>query len=263
MLNSTTEISTIFAMDEIYKQILTFLEQIVNELAAKVPQPKLVVTGKLRAFRYEEQTIHQAIVQKLARMVSTLAATRLLFNNGFVQEQASLQRILDEISEDIQFLAFGVLEGDHKSELHCQFLDAFYQEEFDAETAIRSSQNRQMVPRRKIQAYLTRTSFSPCDPSGGQEVLRTVSKFYSGFIHAASPQLMEMYGGEPKRFHMCGMKETLNYDDYGWDLWNYFYRGICSCALSAKAFGIEELFNECHEFEKWLQEKFPDHFPKV
>ena len=202
-------------------------------------------------------------VQKLARMVSTLAAIRLLFNNGFVQEQASLQRILDEISEDILFLAFGVLEGDHKSELHCQYLDAFYQEEFDAETAIRSSQNRQMVPRRKIQAYLTRTSFSPCDPSGGQEVLRTVSKFYSGFIHAASPQLMEMYGGEPKRFHMCGMKKTLNYDDYGWDLCNYFYRGICSCALSANAFGIEELFNECHEFEKWLQEKFPDHFPKV
>ena len=154
LLNSTTEISTIVAMDGIYKQTLTFLEQVVNILAVKVPQPKLVVIGNFRAFRYEEQTIHQAIVQKLARMVSTLAATRLLFNNGFVQEQASLQRILDEISEDIQFLAFGVLEGDHKSELHCQYLDAFYQEEFDAETAIRSSQNRQMIPRRKIQAYL-------------------------------------------------------------------------------------------------------------
>ena len=245
-------------MDQIYEQTLIFLEQVVNVLAAKVPQPKLVVIGNFRAFRYEEQTIHQAIVQKLARMVSTLAATRLLFNDGFVQEQASLQRILDEISEDIQFLAFGVLEGNHNSELHSQFLDAFYEEEFDAETANKSSQKRQMIPRKKIQAYLARTSFSPFDPSGGQEVLRTVSKFYSGYIHAASPQLMEMYGGEPKRFHMRGMKKTLNYDDYEWDLWNYFHRGICSCALSAKAFGIEVLFHECHELEKGLREKFPD-----
>ena len=250
-------------MDEIYKQTLTFLEQVVNVLAAEVPQPKLVVIENIRAFRYEEQIVHQAIVQKLARMVSTLDATRLLFDNGFVQEQASLQRILDEISEDIQFLAFGVFKGDHKSELHCQYLDAFYQEEFDAETAIKSSQKRQMIPRRKIQAYLARTSFSPSDPSGGQEVLQTVSKFYSGFIHAASPQLMEMYGGEPKRFNMRGMKEILNYDDYEWDLWNYFYRGICSCALSAKAFGIEELFHECHELEKGLREKFPDRVQMV
>ena len=62
-------------MDEFYKQTLTFLEQVVNVLAAKVPQPKLVVIENFRAFRYEEQTVHQAIVQKLARMVSTLDAT--------------------------------------------------------------------------------------------------------------------------------------------------------------------------------------------
>ena len=77
-------------MDELYTQTLKILEQVVNTLAATVPQPKLVEIEKLRAFRYEEKTIHQAIVQKLARMVSTLAATRLLLNNGFVQEQASL-----------------------------------------------------------------------------------------------------------------------------------------------------------------------------
>lgn len=250
-------------MDEIYKQTLTFLEQVVNILAAAVPQPKLVEIEKLRAFRYEEQTIHQAIVQKLARMVSTLAATRLLFNNDFVQEQASLQRILDEITEDIQFLAFGILNKDQKSKLHCQYLDAFYQEEFDAETAIESSQKRPMIPRKKIQAYLARTSFSPFDPSGGQELLRTVSKTYSGYIHAASPQLMDMYGGEPKRFHMRGMKGTLIYDDSEWDLWSYFYRGICACALSAKAFGFEELFRECHALDKEWQEKFPDRVQKA
>ena len=82
-----------------------------------------------------------------------------------------------------------------------------------------------------------------------------MSKFYSGYIHAAFPQLMEVYGGEPERFNMCGMKEVLHYAITSGIYRIIFYRGICSCALSAKAFGIEELFHECHEFEKGLRKK--------
>lgn len=245
-------------MDQIYENTLNFLEQVINKLATKVPQPKLVKIEKMHAFRYEEKTVHQAMVQKLARMVSTLAAARLLLNNGFLQEQASMQRILDEIVEDVYFLAFGFLRGDHECKLHRQYLDDFYQEEFDAETAIKSSQKRRTIPRRKIQAYLARNSFSPFDPSSGQEILRTLSKLHSGFIHAASPQLMEMYGGKPERFQMRGIKGNYIFDESKWTLWNYFYRGVCVCALSAKAFDNEELFNECNKVAKRFQEAFPD-----
>ena len=243
-------------MDEFYKQTLTLLSRVVNTLAASVPQPKLKVIGNYRAFRYEEMTIHQAVVQKLARMVSTLAAAHILLDNGFAQEQASLQRILDEISEDITFLACGIINGDHNSDLHCQYLDAFFEEEFDAESAIESTQKRPMIRRKKIQAYVARKYYSPSNPSDGHENLRTLSKFYSGYIHAASPQLMEMYGGEPKQYHMFGTKELPNFGDYEWDLRNYFYRAVCNSALSAEAFGIEELFHECHEFEKMVRREF-------
>ena len=44
------------------------------------------------------------MVQKLARMVSTLDAARLLLEHGFVQEQAALQRVLDEIRRTYFFL---------------------------------------------------------------------------------------------------------------------------------------------------------------
>ena len=82
-------------MDLTYEQVLTHLERAVNLLAGRVPRPKWVESAKPSAFRHVEKTIHQAIVQKLARMVSTLDAARLLLNNGFVQEQAALQRMLD------------------------------------------------------------------------------------------------------------------------------------------------------------------------
>ena len=89
-------------MDHVYEQVLTYMERIVDDLARRVPQPQFV--EKFGAFRHVEKSICQAIVQKLARMVSTLHAARLLCNHGFVQEQAALQRILDEIQEDVLFL---------------------------------------------------------------------------------------------------------------------------------------------------------------
>ena len=247
-------------MDDTYEQILVHLERAVNQLAGRVPEPKLMDFRNFYAFRYVERTIHQAIVQKLARMVSTLDAARLLLDHGFVQEQASLQRVLDEIQEDIMFLVFGILRGESTSSLHSEYLDSFFEEEFDAETAIKSTQKRSMVPRRKIRAYLARNGFSPFDPSNGIELLRTVSKTYSGYVHAASPHIMDMYGGDPRRFHMRGMKDNPVYEGHREDLWNYFYRGISSCAFGAKAFGDEELFDDYHgllrQFEKTSGKSF-------
>ena len=229
-------------MDQNYEQILTHLERAVNLLARQVPGPKLIDFGDFRAFRYEEKTIYQAIVQKLARMVSTLDAARLLLNNGFVQEQASLQRILGEIQEDISFLFHGVLQDDHQSSLHRSYLEAFFEEEFDTDTAIESTQKRPMISRQKIQAYLARTKFSDDDPSTGKELLRTNHKMYSGYVHAASPHIMDMYEGNSGQFHMRGMLEHPAYNEYKQDLWNYFYRGIVVCSFGAEAFGDKNLF---------------------
>lgn len=73
-----------------------------------------------KAYRYKEQNISQALIQKLARIQSTLRAIRLLLENGFLQEQAILQRTIDETNQDIAFLAYGVLYG--CTELHSRYL---------------------------------------------------------------------------------------------------------------------------------------------
>lgn len=241
-------------MNRIYDQLLNEMEILVDLLAKRVPKPKFVAIARLRAYRHVEKTIHQAIVQKLARMVSTLSASRLLLNNGFVQEQASLQRILDEIQEDISFLVFGVLSGEQNTHLHKEYLSIFFQEEFDADSAIESTQKRPMIRRQKIRAYLARSKFYPGDPSTRVEVSRTINKAYSGFVHAASPHIMDMYWGSPGRFHMRGLKDSPIYGAHQEDLWNYYYRGIATCALAAKSFGDELLFEKYHsllrEFER-------------
>lgn len=75
-------------MDALYNQVLHRLDKAFRKLEGMVPPPQKESQGDGFVFRYREKTIHQAILQKLARVVSGLHAARLLFQHGFVQEQA-------------------------------------------------------------------------------------------------------------------------------------------------------------------------------
>ena len=237
------------SMEQLYDQALINMENTVHALAQRVPPPQRVPYKDSFVYRYVEKSIHQALVQKLARLVSTLHAARLLMEHGFVQEQATLQRVLDEIDEDITFLAFGVIFSD-MTPLHQSYLDAFFKEEFDADTALKSTQKRPMVPRKKIWAYISRAEGAPIDPGREVEPSRTLHKAYSGYVHAASPHIMDMYGGNPPKFHMRGMRETERHREHRADLWNYFYRSLIAVSIVAKAFGDEALFTAIRDFTR-------------
>lgn len=237
-------------MDELFDHALRNMEATLHALEKRVPAPKLIPFGHDFAFRCMERTIHQALLQKLVRVVSGLHAARILLDHGFVQEQAALQRMLDEFQEDIMFLADAVIFND-LTELHQQYLSAFWEEEFDKPgNPLESTQKRPMVSRKKIRAYIARVEGAALDPSRGIELSRTVSKAYSGFVHAASPHIMDLYGGDPPRFHLRGMLGIIRMDEHREDLWNYFYRGIIAFAFAAKAFGDEALFDSIRGYMK-------------
>lgn len=246
-----------------YKAALENMTRTVHGLASRVPQPQRVPYKTSFVFRYVEKSVEQAIVQKLARIVSTLNAAYLLMAHGFVQEQATLQRVLHEMHEDVIFLCYSRIFSDF-TPLHQEFLDAFYEEEFDAETAMDSTQKRPMASRKKIQAYNARKEGSGLDPSTGVELARTITKAYSGYVHAASPHIMDMYGGGPPRFHTNGLLGSQRHAEHREDLWNYFYRSILSFGLAAKAFGDQELFDQIHAFTvKFEEAAGKDYSPKV
>ena len=225
-------------MDDLYDQMLSNMEASHAALAARVPQPKKVASG----FRYVERDIRQALVQKLARIISGLHAARLLLAHGFVQEQAALQRMLDEFNEDVIFLAHGAISGD-VTELHRKYLAAFYEEEFDnPDSAMESTQKRPTVSRQKIRAYLARLfGDSGSNGSLSVEAMRTVSKVHSGFVHGASPHIMDMYGGDPPRWHVRGMLGTIRADEHREVFSHVFYRSIGSFFFAAKAFNDKAL----------------------
>ena len=237
-------------MEEFYSDALSRMEASHAELASRVRAPEAVRLGDAYTYRYADRTIHQALIQKLARVVSGLHAAKLLTRNGFFQEQAALQRMLDEFNEDCVFLANAVVRDD-MTDLHREYLHAFYEEEFDKPgDALGSTQKRTMVSRQKIRAYLSPIPGAGTDPSAGITAMRTVQKIYSGFVHGASPQVMDMYVGDPPRWQLRGMLGTIRADEHREDLWNVFYRGVGSFAIAAKAFGDEGL---CRDWIKYMR----------
>lgn len=234
-------------MDNFYDKCLDIMQTTLSLLEKLVPEPVRVPYKDSFVFRYIEKSLEQALVQKIARLTSGLHAARLLMEHGFVQEQASIQRILDELQEDITFLSLSVIYN-NKTSLHQDYLTEFYKDEFESTNINLTSLKRGMVPRKKIRAYIARTGQGFLNMNNTLDSLHAVGDTYSGFIHAFSPHIMDMYFGEPAKFYVQGMLGTDRHNEHRKDLWSYFYRGICALSFTAKAFKNDELFDDLHKF---------------
>lgn len=234
------------------------MQNTLDALVLRVPAPQRVPMLDSFAFRFAEKSIHQAMVQKLARLISGLTAARVLLEAGLLQELGAIQRMLDEFNEDINFLAVGVIYGE-VGDLHHRYLEAFYKEEFNKpEDPIGSDHNRDMVPRKKIRAFIASSKGSEgIEPTQTLAAGRTLSKAYSGYVHGASPQIMEMYGGTPPKFRPLEGRQSSLFEDHQADLWNYFYRGIMSFGMVAKAFGDDALFDRIHRYVEHFEASAP------
>ncbi|MBY0268368.1 MAG: hypothetical protein K2X06_00670 [Burkholderiales bacterium] len=242
-------------MDPLAQQALTALENAFRELEKQVPPPKIIRVDGQPKIRYKEQLIEQALIQKLARYISSLEATYLLLQHGFLQEQGVLQRTLDELSEDIMFLAIAIT-NDFPTDLHKRYLAAFWSELFADDTApVESLIDNDMVQRKKIRAYISRILGPNTNPSRDLATSKTISKIYSGYVHAASPHLMELCVGNPLKFHVRGMLGTPRVKDHHFDIWNYFYRGLVNASVVAKALGDAELLKVILEYSFKFQQQ--------
>jgi hypothetical protein len=233
--------------ESFFAPTLQALQDAFRQLETKVPPPVRKAWCGGFVFRYAEKTIHQAIVQKLARMISGLHAVQVLLERGLFQEQGMIQRALDEIGDDISFLSLGVIKNDIAPR-HTEFLNYFYAEEFeDPSNVVGSHKSRGMVKREKIRAYIDGELTSGPEAIRAKAVGKVLTKAYSGFIHAASPHIMDMYGGMPPRFDVNGASKNFRNAAHARDALNYFYRAALTMAIAARAFGDENLSSSMRE----------------
>lgn len=137
-----------------------------------------------------------------------------------------MQRVVDEVDEDITFLSLGVIKNEITSR-HTEYLEYFYAEEFnDPDDIVRSHSSRGMVKREKIRAYIHSAVHSNPEAARANDVGKVLTKAYLGYIHAASPHIMDMFGGWPPRFDINGASKSFRYAEHASDAQNVFYRAI-------------------------------------
>ena len=240
----------------IYQETNKFLEKCFHELEAPIPSPVPTQLGEKVVLRYNIKRLEIAIIQKLARYISGLNASLLLLETGYTQELGALFRTLDEFNEDICFLALPIVGGIEVANTHTKYLDQFFQEEFDKpEKAILSTHKREPIPRKKIRAVIANSGKSGLNPYDSQELSRTISQAYSGYVHGASCHICEMIGGKPLRYFLAGMPGTYRQSEFVYNYWDYAYRGLITIVLVAKVLGDGDMVKKVYEYI--------DHFEKV
>jgi hypothetical protein len=199
-------------------------------------------------FRYANKGIHEALVQKLARSISGLNAIAVLLNAGYVQEAGVLFRTLDEIQEDIFFLATANISAE-KTDRHDQYLQAFYAEAiFSRSEGSLDISKPNLVPRKKIRAHTINMLGQGVNTSQALTAGESLGTAYSGYVHAASENIMDLYGGDPPHFYLTGMRGTSRIADCARDAGIHVYRGLMATIVVAKAFGDRPLVDELYKF---------------
>jgi hypothetical protein len=210
-------------------------------LESSISPPQQVPIKDSFVFRYANKGILEAIIQKLARNISGLNAVFVLLRAGYVQEVGVLFRTLDEIHEDIVFLATAETNGT-RTERHEKYLNAFYSDPvFSRAEASLDIAKPDLVPRKKIRAHTMSVLGNGINVSQALVVGESIGTAYSGYVHASSESIMDMYGGNPPRFHTEGMLGTPRIYSYARDAGTYVYRGLMTTMIAVKAFGDAKL----------------------
>lgn len=229
---------------------LSTLEALYHEMADVIHPPIFIDVGGYMAWRYETLTESLACFLKGAKVISTLNASMVLLRSGYTQEIGALCRMIDDYCNEVFFL-LKPQDGEDFSKHQIQFLEDFFQEEFDKPTnPLGSTQKRVNVPVKNIHATFAKIATSELNPSDAQELLRTTHQAFSGYVHGAYPHIMEMFGGSRPNLH--GMLGTPRVDEWRGQLFGFVHRAIMVSVFVARKLGLDEIENKIRQ----LLEKF-------
>lgn len=189
------------------------LERLVSACAASLPPPIFYHSGQgSYGYRYGKPGVRHFCLLKAVRTVSALNAMIALARGGFVQEIGVLVRTMVECTTHIEFILGSIDEND----VLAPDVDKYVQD-FFADFARKSSRDfkraqvRQTVVHQRLGATIDNIS-QQTDAAGqrapAERMYSNVYLTFSNYVHAKYPEIMDLYGGVPGRYHVNGMRGT-------------------------------------------------------
>ena len=226
------------------RAVVVELTSAVEALAPKFPGPVPVLAGGQAALRHlpEHQDDLMLSYLKCVRSASALNAALVLLEHGYTFEVGTLCRGVDESTDDVFFMAMPRGSDGSASNDQRRHLEEFYEEEFDRmANPMAAAPGRDRVSRPRIHAAIGRTPDFPTNPNDWQALAQTLSRAFSGFVHGSYVHIMELFGGNPARFHLRGMLNTPRIPAAAHMLASTTYRALMAVVIVARRCGTEEL----------------------
>lgn len=243
-------------MNSLFQQTEDWLDVQLSHLAQLIPKPVLRRTEKGIICEFDGQSPKAAILLKLARIISGLRSARILLDVNLLQEQAAICRIVNELIDDVTFLALASFEADTPDILSRYLMSFFAPEESLNQLKLGNRvKGRDIVGRKQIHNYISQHPSSIGDSFTTSNVGLALSFAFSGYIHGNALHILEMYDPKTGRFQTNASEHHPLHSDHQNDIWNYYFRAILAVGLAAKAFDDDETMETYSHFRTSFEEK--------
>jgi hypothetical protein len=234
---------------DICRKSINHLENIIGVFEKELGKPQ-PVRG---AFTYESPHVKHVCFLKGARIVSGLNALLVLLHEGYLTEMGVLVRTVSDCINDIYFLLenFPKITPEVDKYVSNFFNDIIEEPEIDENDRKRTHR----IKVRKIHASRARLLSEHMNLQIDRDMVYRIYSAYSGYVHAAYPNIMEMYGGSPEpRFHLRGMKKMSRVKDWRQIVLEFIRSSILVFGYMAEKYGDEDIVQEIRrtldQFEK-------------
>lgn len=178
--------------DEIHQQSLEAIRTSLDVFSIALPPPVLKKVNGSYQYVCQEELVKHALVMKLVRQYSALLALNVLLDEGLFLDAGATMRVLDDMEQDVKFLLGPVLSNQAPEQNHDKFIADFFQEEFDHESIVESTQKRDTVSRKKIRAYNARIyKMDEYDA----KLTASLENANSGYVHGAGDHILGIFNG--------------------------------------------------------------------
>jgi hypothetical protein len=235
---------------DVYRKTIDHLEKVIGVFEQELEKPGLI-DG---AFVYKSPTVEHVCLLKGIKIVSGLNALLVLFEAGYVTEMGVLMRTISDCINAIYFLLEHFPDTTPEVE---KYISNFFGEILDEpEIAPDEGKKKYRTKVKKIHASRARLLSEHINFSIARDMVYKNYSAYSGYVHAAYPNIMETYGGEqPYKFHLQGMKGTPRIKD--WE--EVFIAFIRSATLvfgyMAEKYDKAELIHEIRKMMGWFEKQ--------
>ncbi len=198
------------ALRELQSKVVPF-ERFIELYASSLGEPMLYRYDSDRGFRFDAPDVRHFCLLKAVRVVSCVNAAFGLALAGYMQEICVLLRTLVECTTHIEFVLDRSGSEEHRTEVEKYVIAFFADSRRDPMADIKRAQ----VPQGMVHTVLGKTLDKIAEQHDDREgrvpaaiLYSKIYRTYSNYVHAKYPEIMDLYGGTPGRFHLRGMSQT-------------------------------------------------------